>query len=67
MNLHEEVESWQTQAPLIGNSLLCGLQVFYLFFINLYWSIVVYFKLTFIPSILELVFQRVEYRIDPPL
>ena len=65
MNLHEEVESWQTQAPLVGHLLLCGLQVFHLFFINLYWSIVAYFKLTFIPSILELVFQRVEYRIDP--
>ena len=38
---------------------------FIYFFINLYWSIVVYFKLTFIPSILELVFQRVECRIDP--
>ena len=65
MNLCEEVESWQTQAPVAGYSLLCGLQVFHLFFINLYWSIAVFFKLTFITSILGLVFQRLEYWIDP--
>ena len=38
---------------------------FIYFFINLYWSIVVFFKLTFITSILGLVFQRLEYWIDP--